>query len=359
MTTQSSMDRVRKSRFWHYIDERLGLDQLDYTVPEHGNTLPYMIGGITVFGFVLLIVTGLILTLFYNPSIERANASVLAIQHDVTLGWLVRGVHFWAAQAVIISVVLHMVRVFVTAAYKKPRELNWIFGVALLFMTINFYFSGTILKWDQESFQGVAEVKEVSRWMGPFGLPVSEQLAPSVPILDRMYALHVAILPLIIGVFLLAHLLYVHYFNISPLPYRKKSSDQQDEPKEPFTKHLIGLTQYGIILFVIVAILAFVFPAPLGPEPILGFHDATKPPWPVLPLTAVDDLLGLWWVIPGTAIPFLFLLAVPFIDRGEERDPRKRKIIVLTFMVGMAMLLVLLYFGILHKVAGSVVGAGG
>lgn len=171
-----------------------------------------------------------------------------------------------------------------------------------------------------------------------------------------MVALHLAILPVIIGIFLLAHLLYVHYFNISPLPWRKKASDVTEEPKEPFTKHLIGLTQYGIVLFVIVAILAFVFPAPLGPEPITGFHDATKPPWPLLPLTAVDDLFGLWWIIPGTAIPFLFLLAVPFIDRGEERDPRKRKIIVITFMVGMAILLVLLYLGILHEVAGSVVG---
>jgi ubiquinol-cytochrome c reductase cytochrome b subunit len=356
MTAQSSGSWVRNNRFWRYIDERLGLDQLDYSIPEHGNTLPYMIGGITVFGFVLLIVTGVILTLFYDPSPERANASVLAIQHDVTLGWLVRGVHFWAAQAVIISVVLHMVRVFVTASYKKPRELNWIFGIALLAITLNFYFSGTILKWDQESYQGVAEVREVSGFLGPFGLPVSPDLAPAVPLLDRMVALHIAILPVIIGIFLLAHLLYVHYFNISPLPWRKKASDVTEEPKEPFTKHLIGLTQYGIVLFVIVAILAFVFPAPLGPEPITGFHDATKPPWPLLPLTAVDDLFGLWWIIPGTAIPFLFLLAVPFIDRGEERDPRKRKVIVITFMVGMAILLVLLYLGILHEVAGSVVG---
>jgi quinol-cytochrome oxidoreductase complex cytochrome b subunit len=265
-------------------------------------------------------------------------------------------VHYWAAQAVIISVVLHMVRVFVTAAYKKPRELNWIFGIILLAITLNFYFSGTVLKWDQESFQGVDEISNVSRYLGPLGLPVSPTIAPSVPMLDRMYALHIAILPIIIGIFLLAHLLYVHYFNISPLPWRKKGSDEPEEPKEPFTKHLMGLTQYGIVLFVIVAVLAFVFPAPLGPEPITGFHDATKPTWPLQPLTAVDDLFGLWWIIPGTAIPFLFLLAVPFIDKGEERDPRKRKLIVTIFMIGMVMLLVLLYLGILHRIAGSVEG---
>ncbi len=356
MTAQTSGDRVRNSRFWRYIDERLGLDQLDYTVPEHGNTLPYMIGGITVFGFVVLILTGIWLTLYYDPSPERANSSVLAIQNSVTLGWLVRGVHYWAAQAVIISVVLHMVRVFVTAAYKKPRELNWIFGIALLAITLNFYFSGTVLKWDQESFQGLDEVRTVSHYLGPLGLPVSPDLASAVPLLDRMVALHIVILPIIIGIFLAAHLLYVHYFNVSPLPYRKKGSDAKEELKEPFTKHLIGLTQYGLVLLVIVAILAFVFPAPLGPEPITGFHDATKPTWPMLPLTAVDDLFGLWWIIPGTAIPFLFLLAVPFIDRGEERDPRKRKIIVITFMVGMAILLVLLYLGIQHMVAGSIEG---
>jgi quinol-cytochrome oxidoreductase complex cytochrome b subunit len=231
MSAQTSGDWVRNSRFWHFVDERLGLDQLDYTVPEHGNTLPYMIGGITVFGFVVLIVTGLWLTLFYDPSPERANASVLAIQSSVMFGWLVRGVHYWAAQAVIISVVLHMVRVFVTAAYKKPRELNWIFGIALLAITLNFYFSGTVLKWDQESFQGLDEVKTVSHYLGPLGLPVSPDLAPAVPLLDRMYALHIVILPIIIGILLLGHLLYVHYFNISPLPYRKKGSDAPEEPK--------------------------------------------------------------------------------------------------------------------------------
>jgi len=358
MSAQPTMEAMKQSRFWKFVDERLGLDQLDYAVPEHANTLPYMIGGITVFGFVLLVITGIILTLYYDPSPERANASVLAIQHGVTLGWLVRGIHFWSAQAVVISVVLHLTRVFVTAGYKRPREVNWIFGIALLAITLNFYFSGTILKWDQESFQGVAEITEVSGWLGPLGLPVSPDLAPAVPLLDRMYALHVVAFPILIGLFLGAHLLYVHRFNISRLPW-KTVEEAEQEPKAPFMKHLTGLVQYGIVLLVIVAILAWLFPAPLGPEPITGFHDATKPPWPLLPLTAVDDLVGLWWIIPGTAIPFLFLLAVPFIDRGDERDPRKRKVIVGTFLAGMAVLLILMYLGVLHKVAGGVVGGGG
>lgn len=349
----TSLKSPISKRSWNWIDERLGLDQLDYTLPKHGNTLPYMIGGITVFGFVVLIVTGILLTLFYDPNPDTANASVMAIQHDVTLGWLVRGVHFWAAQAVLISVTLHMVRVFITGAFKRPREFNWILGVILLAITLNFYFSGTILKWDEESFQGVAEIKELSKFLGPFGVPLSPSLAPNVPMLARMYAIHIAILPIVIGAVVGLHLLLVHHFNISRLPWTKKS-EEADEPREPFMTHLKGLTQYGIVLFVIVVILAMLFPAPLGPEPVTGIADATKPPWPLLPLTAIDDLIGLWWLIPGVAVPFLFLLAVPFIDRGEEVDPRKRKVIVTTFLVGIAILLVLMFLGVLHKVAGSI-----
>lgn len=355
MTPQASEPPTMMNRFWRAIDERLGLDQLDYQVPRHGNTLPYMLGGITFIGFIVLILTGIFLTLFYDPNPANANASVLQIMNSVFLGAFVRNIHFWASQAVVISVILHMVRVFITASYKKPRELNWILGVVLLAVTLQFYFSGTILKWDEESYQGAQEIIALSGFLGPLGVVLSPDLAPGTSMLGRIYGLHIGILPIILGVIVLGHLLYVHYFNISPLPWKRKSG-QPEEPKEPFMKHLKGLTKYGVILLVILAVLAIAFPAPLGPEPITGIKDTSKPPWPLLPLTAIDDLQGLEWIIPGMLIPFLFLLAIPFIDRGEELDPRRRKVVVIIFLVGIAIFMWLFYLGILHMVSGSVTG---
>jgi len=336
-----------KGRFWRFIDERLGLDALDYNLPKHGNTLPYMLGGITFFAFVILILTGIFLTFFYDPNPATANESVRRIMTDVMFGSFVRSLHYWTAQAVVISVFLHLVRVFITASYKRPRELNWIIGVLLFGVTVTFFFTGTILKWDEESFQGAAENEEISHFLGPFGLPLSPDLAPTVPILARMYALHIAILPIVFGAIVLGHLFYVHHFNISPLPWRRKpKAEEKEEPREPFINHLKGILKFGLVSLFILAVLAIAFPAPLGPAPMEGIKDATLPLWPLLPLTAVDDLFGLWWVIPATIVPLLFLLAVPFIDRKEELDPRRRKAIVTLFLLGIAAFIILLFFAI-------------
>ncbi len=344
-----------RSRFWRVIDERLGLNALDYSLPRHGNTLPYMLGGITFFAFVILILTGMYLTLFYDPNPATANESVHKIMTDVFLGSFVRSIHFWAAQAVVISVFLHMLRVFITASYKRPRELNWILGVLLFGLTLTFFFTGTILKWDEESFQGAAENEEITHFLGPLGLPLSPTLAPSVPILARMYAFHIEILPIILGAIVLGHLFYVHHFNISRLPWKKKE-EEMTEPREPFTNHLKGILKYGFGGLVILAILAVAFPAPLGPAPVQGIKDATFPLWPLLPLTAIDDLIGLWWVIPAGIIPFLFLLAVPFVDRNEELDPRRRKVMVTIFLAGLVIFVALLLFALTLSPGRTLIG---
>jgi quinol-cytochrome oxidoreductase complex cytochrome b subunit len=348
MTSQGAKQSQPKSRIWGFLDERLGLDALDYTIPKHGNKLPYMLGGITFIGFVILILTGLFLTFYYDPNPATANQSVREIMTSVPLGSFIRSIHYWAAQAVVISVILHMFRVFITASYKRPRELNWVIGVLLLAVTLLFFFSGTVLKWDEESYQGLNENITISHYLGPLGLPLSPDLAPNIPMLARTYALHIAVLPILLGIIVLAHLFYVHRFNISPLPWKaKRKEDEKEEPKEPFMVHLKGLITYGAISFVIIAILAVVFPAPLGPAPMGGIKDATLPLWPLLPLTAIDDMFGLWWILPASALPFLFLLGLPFIDRGGELDPRKRKLVVLLVVIGVAVYLYLMIHGIM------------
>jgi quinol-cytochrome oxidoreductase complex cytochrome b subunit len=111
----------------------------------------YCLGGLTFLFFVLLAVTGVMLGMYYKPAPETAFDSVQEITMSVRYGWLIRGVHFYAANGMIITSILHMFRVYFTGAYKKPRELNWIVGVGLGAFTLMAGFTGYVLRWDQEA----------------------------------------------------------------------------------------------------------------------------------------------------------------------------------------------------------------
>ncbi len=334
----------RWNRLWRAVDERLGLNELAYKVPEHGNTLAYTLGGITFFGFAVLILTGVILTQFYHPHPTEANASVRVIMTDVPLGAFMRNVHFWAAQAVVVSVTLHAARVFITAAYKRPREFNWLVGVALLALTIGFFFTGTVLKWDQEAFEALEHNIEISNLLGAFGTFFSPSFAAGVPLLTRLYSVHVSLLPVLLVLLLLAHVFYIRHFGISPRPWNREG--EAPEKLQPFSTHLKKIVGYGLVLLAIVTVLAVVFPAPIGPEPIEGI-EVTKPPWPFLWLYAIENYWGIQWLLPASLAPFILLVAVPFVDRGDERDPRRRKAIVVGFFVGLAILFIFMLIGIL------------
>lgn len=336
----------RWNRFWRAIDERLGLEALTYKVPEHGNTLAYTLGGITFFGFIVLAITGIVLTQFYHPHPAEANPSVRAIIADVPLGAFIRNVHFWTAQAVVVSVVLHATRVFITAAYKRPREFNWLVGVALLALTIAFFYTGTVLKWDQESFEALEHNIEISKFLGAFGAFFSPSFAAGVPLLTRLYSVHVSLLPLFAVLLLLAHVFYIRHFGISPLPRRRPSGTQGETKQQPFSAHLKKILAYGFILLAVVAVLALVVPAPLGPEPIEGI-EVTKPPWPFLWLYGIENYWGIQWLLPASVLPFVLLVALPFVDRSEERDPRRRKAYVIAFFVALVVLFVLTISAIL------------
>ncbi len=123
-----------------WIDERVEMhdyikkDILDKPIPK-GVNLSYCFGGITFFLFLLLAATGYFMTLYYVPSPDQAYDSVDYITYEVSMGSIVRGVHYWAANLMIVTIFLHMIRVYIYGAYKKPREINWITGV-LLFSTV-------------------------------------------------------------------------------------------------------------------------------------------------------------------------------------------------------------------------------
>ncbi|MDQ2756802.1 MAG: cytochrome b N-terminal domain-containing protein, partial [Actinomycetota bacterium] len=185
----------RARRALDVVDERLGIRALEYPVPDHANRLAWSLGGVTAAAFAILIVTGIIVVQFYNPVPEAANQSVRYLVTQVWGGRLVRGVHFWAAQAMYVTAALHMLRVFLTGSYKRPREANWLVGVAMFGLVTLALFTGTVLKWDQEGFEALGHNLEIGKLLGGAGFWFSPTFAGNVPILTRLYSAHVILIP--------------------------------------------------------------------------------------------------------------------------------------------------------------------
>ncbi len=322
---------------WQALDERLGLSGLTYPVPRHANTLAYSLGGISVVGFLILVFSGILLAQYYHPMPQFANDSVRAMMQGVRLERFARGVHYWAAQVVVVTVLLHMLRVFYTGSFKRPREANWIVGVGLLAATIGLFFTGTVLKWDQEGFEALEHNIAIGELLGRLGYWFTPGFTESVPILLRLYIAHVSILPVILLLLLVAHFWLIRRHGISPVPGRS------DGELLPFTDHLSHLGRYALVLLGLVLALAVALPPGIGPAPVEGI-EVTKPPWPFLPLFAVENWVGipgLFWV---SVAFFVVLLLVPLVDRsGETRPGRRRGVIA----VAIVLLVVLAGLGVL------------
>src|SRR6266545_3007547 len=205
-------------RAWDVVDDRLGISALRYPVPEHANNVAWSLGGVTLAMFIVLIATGIILVQFYNPTPEGANASVRDIEQNIALGSFIRGVHYWAAQAMYVTAALHLLRIFFTGSYKKPREGNWLIGVSMFGLVILALFTGTVLKWDQEGYEALSHNIEIGRLLGGAGVWFSPDFAKNVPILVRLYGAHVVIIPVLIFALFVWHALLIKRHRISPHP---------------------------------------------------------------------------------------------------------------------------------------------
>ena len=215
--------KVFKS-LYQWIDERAGMHHyikreiLDKPVPK-GLNLSFCFGGITFFLFLMLAASGYFMTIYYVPSPDQAYQTVDYITHEVSLGYVVRGVHYWAANLMIVTVSLHMIRVFIYGAYKKPRELNWITGVLLLLLVLAFGFTGYLLPWDQKAFWatnvGTSIVGTVP-FVGEYVMKIvrgGTELGALT--LLRFYSLHVIFLPMLSVILLLGHFFMIRKHGVS------------------------------------------------------------------------------------------------------------------------------------------------
>jgi|TARA_B100000683_G_scaffold118034_1_gene116067 cytochrome b6 len=211
------------SNVYDWFQERLEIQAIadDITskyVPPHVNIF-YCLGGITLTCFIVQVATGFAMTFYYRPTVTEAFASVEYIMTQVNFGWLIRSVHRWSASMMVLNMILHVCRVYLTGGFKKPRELTWVTGVALASVTVSFGVTGYSLPWDQVGYWACKIVTGVPEAIPVVGSLLVEVLRGGVSVgqstLTRFYSAHTFVLPVVAAVLMLTHFVMIRKQGIS------------------------------------------------------------------------------------------------------------------------------------------------
>ena len=210
-------------KVYNWFQERLEIQSIaddisSKYVPPHVNIF-YCFGGITFTCFLVQVATGFAMTFYYRPSVADAFASVEFMMTQVNFGWLIRSIHRWSASMMVLTMILHFFRVYLTGGFKKPRELTWVTGVILASVTVSFGVTGYSLPWDQVGYWACKIVSGVPDAIPVVGSSLVELLRGGTSVgqgtLTRFYSLHTFVLPLITAVLMLAHFLMIRKQGIS------------------------------------------------------------------------------------------------------------------------------------------------
>jgi cytochrome b6 len=211
------------SNVYDWFQERLEIQAIadDITskyVPPHVNIF-YCLGGITLTCFIVQVATGFAMTFYYRPTVTEAFASVEYIMTKVNFGWLIRSVHRWSASMMVLNMILHVCRVYLTGGFKKPRELTWVTGVALASVTVSFGVTGYSLPWDQVGYWACKIVTGVPDAIPVVGGLLVQVLRGGVSVgqstLTRFYSAHTFVLPVVAVVLMLTHFVMIRKQGIS------------------------------------------------------------------------------------------------------------------------------------------------
>jgi ubiquinol-cytochrome c reductase cytochrome b subunit len=307
-----------------WLDNRSGYRELlkvalDEPIPG-GVRWRYVFGSALTVIFMVQVFTGLLLMTSYSPSSAMAWASVFYISHDMWMGWFVRGVHHFAAQAMVVLLVCHLLQVLWAGAYRQPRELNWWFGMALLFLTLGFSLTGYLLPWDQKGYWAT---KVATNIMG--GAPLIGPYLQKVVVggsdygnqtVTRFYGLHVGALPLLLVLCLVAH---VALFRRHGITVPKSSLDRPTAtfwPEQLFMDTVFCALVLGVVVYLVFAEGGANLDAPADPA---SSDYPARPEWYFLSLFQMlkrfpgsREIIGTF-VIPTALLVVMLLL--PFLDR--------------------------------------------
>jgi quinol-cytochrome oxidoreductase complex cytochrome b subunit len=332
-----------------WAEERLGFEAIlelahKKEVPIHRHTIWYYFGGMTLFLFGVQAATGILLLLYYSPNAENAFESVQFVMTEVQFGWLIRSIHSWSANLLILTLFIHMFSVYFLKTYQKPREITWFSGVLLLFIALGFGFSGYLLPWNKLAFFATkvgTDIAGVFPVVGKFMLRFlrgSDEVTGAT--LTRFFGFHVAILPAITTAFLAIHLYLVQRHGMS-VP---SGLDITKLKKMKFVPNFLLRDIIGWVLAIgILAALAALFPWELGEkaDPFASAPAGIKPEWyfmfmfqtlKLLPakISIFDgELVG----ILAFSLGGLFWLIIPFLDRSPSNKRRGRIFTIIGLVV--------------------------
>jgi len=289
-----------------WLADRLATSALRYPIPARANRLDFTLGALTLAAIVLLALTGIALTQFYDPTPLGAHESLRYVITSEPLVTLLRDVHVWSASSALALVFAHLAAVFWRRGFRQPREGLWWSGVLLLALLMGLAFTGTVLRADQEAVEAMAHAIAGARFAGPLGAVFEPGFTPSTPLLTRMYGLHVSVLPLALTAILALHLWLIRHLGVSA----------GGEERVPYYHHLRLQGGLALLLVAVVAVLALSWPASLLAAGVDGY-EVTKPFWPFLWIYAAENLFGLPGMLLAPAALFGFLAIVPVTDRRD------------------------------------------
>lgn len=350
------------SRTWHWICDRWPLTAIfrmgfDEEIPG-GSRYAYTLGSATLVVFLLQVVTGVWQMFYYVPTVDHAYTSIDFLTTQVPFGWLIHGLHYWGANAMIVLVGLHMIRVFVWGGYAKPRELTWIVGVFLILFTAGMMFTGALLHWDELGYWA-AEVGTSIAGTVPFiGNFLKEVMRGGQSMgqltLSRFFILHIAILPgllvLLIGIHLIA---FRQFGSVGPWKEEKRQVSGPFWPDQVFKDTVVAM----LLILVLIALVVYYPPPITGPADPVDASYHPKPEWNFLFLyQALKFFHGSWEPVGTMLLPTIavvVLLAIPFMDRHGERGPLRRPIALSGGSLLAAAVITLTVFGYYSNPAGE------
>lgn len=299
-------------------------------VPNHMKRWWFAIGGTHAYLFVIQIVTGILLAFYYEAAPQRAYESIRYITHEAAFGWYIRSLHKWGATFMIAAVILHQTRVYFTAAYRKPRELNWVIGMGLLLTTLMLGFTGYSLAFEQLSFWGATVASNITDQVPVVGSVLKQFILAGQTYnertLPRFYIVHAAVLPATMIILLVIHIAFIRVLGISELRF-------EDEPTEGpqhysfFPDHLYTEIILGLSLMVVLSALATIFPATMGPKANpLATPEIIKPEWYFYTAFRWLKLFSGTFAVLSSGFIVMAMIAWPWIDSLLRRITRWEEI---------------------------------
>src|SRR5271170_954911 len=351
------MRLIQKLGAWFDLRLQLGAEireTAEHRVPRETASWFYVFGSAALTCFILQIVTGILLALIYVPSAGEAWSSLQVLNHGISLGWFIRGLHGWGSNFMVAIVLIHMVQVFLFGAYKFPRELTWMVGVCLLLMTLGMAFTGQVLRFDQDAYWGLGIGASVMGRMPFIGTPLVHSMLGGPIIagetLSRFFAIHVFIVPGLLIAFVGVHLLMVLKLGVNewPMPgrivkretYLAEYHEMTSKDGVPFMPDAFrkDFVFSGLVILALVACAAFF--GPFGPK---GQPDPTvvqavpKPDyfflWAYAALALLPPNMETVLLIIGPVIAIGSLIALPLISGTGEKSWRRRPVAVLIVLL--------------------------